>query len=262
MSSSNNMSGVLIQILNELKEIKSDYKEFKASQDKQALEFQAVFEELRKENLTLKTTVKDLFIKNSLLETKVFALEFGLNNILQEKLANNLIISGIPVLEEEDLPKLLRKICLKLDVKIDNSKYKIRRLFTKKCNRYTNLLVEFEDINIKTALLKQQKVLALSENQLGFNSNKPILFFHQLTSTFLNILNEARKLKDLHNFAYVWYQNNQVLIKRQNENKIYSIKCLKDLTDLVNSSKDLKEGIADNILNCRRTTRKNGQRRK
>lgn len=255
------MSGILVQILNELKEIKSDYKDFKASQEKQGLEFQAVFEELKKENLKLKTTVDDLCINNSKLETKVFALEMGLNNILQEKLANNLIISGIPVVEGEDLKKVLRKICLKLNVNIDNSKYEIKRLFTKKYNRFTNLLVEFEDINIKTALLKQQKVLALSVDQLGFNSrsSKPILFFHQLTPTFLNILSEARKLKDLHNFAYVWYQNSQVLIKSktQKEDKIYSIKCLKDLTVLVNS----KEVITDNKPSCGKTTFKNLQHR-
>lgn len=270
MPSSGKFNEVLMQILNELKEIKSDYKEFKASQEKQCLEFQAIFEELKKENFTLKRTVNDLLVKNCELETKMFSLETGLNNILQDKLVNNMIISGIPEEDGEDLNQILRKVCLKLKVNIDDSKYKVRRLFTRNSNRNTNLLVEFENINIKTALFKQIKELTLSKNQIGFNHNSdnPVLFFHQLTSKFLNILSEARKLKDLHNFRYVWYQNSQILIKRLNGSKIYSIKSLKDLTDMVNvilSEEGFKtEAIIDSKevitnSNCRRTTRRNGQ---
>lgn len=270
MPSSDKFNGVLIQILNELKEIKSDYKEFKDSQQKQCLEFQAIFEELKKDNCTLKRTVNDLLVKNSKLETKIFSLETGLNNILQDKLVKNMIISGIPEEDGEDLNKILRKVCSKLQVNIDDSKYKVRRLFTRKSNKNTNLLVEFDNINIKTALFKQLKELTLSKSQIGFNSNSdsPIMFFHQLTSTFLNILGEARKLKESHHFKYVWYQNSQILIKRQNESKIYSIKSLKDLTDVVNlitSDEGLKtEPFIDSKevipnQNYKRTTRNNGR---
>lgn len=225
---------VLKLILKQLKEIKSDYKEFKGMQEKQGIEFRAIFDEMKKENLALKKTVTNLVSKNNELQTEVSLLKTGLNTLLQDKLANNLIISGVPVIEGEDLNTLMFKIGVELSVDISDSKFKVRRLFTKKPNKYANLLVEFEDIKYKTEIFKQKKQLPLLVSQLGFKTEteKQIFFFHQLTTTYLNVLSEARKLKESHHLRYVWYQNNQILIKNANNPKIYAVKSLKDLTDL------------------------------
>lgn len=235
--------GVLKQILSELKEIKSDYKEFKSLQAKQGLEFRKIFDELNKENATLKKTVNNLVIMNNNLETEVSLLTTGLNSLLQDKLTNNLIITGVPVTEGENLSKLVSTIALELKVDISDHKFKVRRLFTKKFNRYANLLVEFENIQIKTEFLKQRKQRSLAVSQLGFKNEteKPILFFHQLTKTYLNILSEAKQLKESHKFRYIWYQNNQILVKKENNQRINVLKSLKDLTDLISTEENSKK---------------------
>lgn len=225
---------VLQQILKELKEIKSDYKDFKVSQEKQGLEFRAIFDELKKENSTLKKTVHNLVVKNNKLETEVSVLTIGLNSLMQDKLANNLIITGIPVTEGENLIQLMITIGLLLKVDVSGEKFRVRRLFTKKGGKYANLLVEFDDIQLKTDLLKQRKQLPLLVSQLGLvcETEKQVYFFHHLTPTYLNLLSDARKLKDSHKLRYIWYQNNQVLIKRENSSKIFAVKSSKDLHDL------------------------------
>lgn len=236
---------ILKQILKELKEIKSDYKEFKGLQEKQGMEFRAIFDELKKENSALKKTVTNLVVKNNKLETEVSLLKTGLNTLLQDKLANNLIISGVPVTENENLSKLVVEIGSELKVDISGSKFNVRRLFTKTPNKYANLLVEFEDIKYKTELLKQKKHHPLLVSQLGFKTEteRQIFFFHQLTASYLNVLSEARKLKESHHFRYIWYQNNQVLIKKENNQKVYAVKSLNDLTNLAKSIESEKTDL-------------------
>lgn len=236
---------VLKHILKELREIKSDYKNFRDQQEQQGLEFRAIFDELKKENSALKKTVHSLVVKNNKLETEVSMLTTGLNSLIQDKLAKNLIITGIPVTEGEDLIKLMITIGLLLKVDISDAKFRVRRLFSKKGGKYVNLLVEFDDIQLKTELLKQRKQLPLLVSQLGLLSEteKQIFFFHHLTSTYLNLLSEARKLKDSHKLRYIWYQNNQVLIKRENCSKIFAVKSLMDLhglQNLISSEKKLE----------------------
>lgn len=233
------MDPAIQQILNELKEIKlsnaelkKDIKEFKTAQEVQTTEFRKMFTRIQKENTELKSVVKTLTKDNVNLNAEVNRLSFGLNSMYQDKLLNNLIISGVSFTAGENLPDLVIKIADKLKVKISNKDFKVTRLIPKEASKkiFSNLLVEFNDFAFKKDLLANRKKTNLLSGQLGITGDeRKIFFFHHLTVHNLNLLNETRKLKESLDIKFVWFQNNQVLVRKAENEKILSIKSKNDL---------------------------------
>lgn len=113
-------------------------------------------------------------------------LSTGLNSLFQDKLSNNLIVSGVPAADGENLEKVFIKIASLLNVDLSSSDFKVKRINSKVNNKFSNLLVEFNDIKFKSTLLKNKKNISLLPSKLGFDSDKrEILFFHQLTNQLI-----------------------------------------------------------------------------
>lgn len=233
------MDPAIQQVLNELKDIKlsnadlkKDIKEFKTAQDVQTAEFRKMFNRIQKENTELKSVVKNLTKENVNLNAELNRLSFGLNSIYQDKLVNNLIISGVSFTAGENLTDLVIKIADKLKVKISQKDFKVTRLVPKEASKkkFSNLLVEFNEFEFKKDLLANRKKTCLLSGQLGITGDeRKIYFFHHLTVHNLNLLNETRKLKESLDIKFVWFQNNQVLVRKAENEKILSIKSKNDL---------------------------------
>lgn len=248
MSDETKTDSTLKLILAEIKDMKKNLKEFKTSQDNQAAEFRAIFKELKEENSNLKVTVKNLTKQNTQLNTEVSRLSIGLNNLYQDKLSNNLIVSGIPGSESEDLEKLVVNLAKELKVKLSPADFTVRRIISKVNNKFNNLLIEFTDIKFKLTLLQNRKKISLVPSKLGFNSEdkREIFFFHHLTRQNQQLLAEARILKSDYSFKFVWYQNNQILARKVERSKIVSIRSSADLVGIINSIK--AEPKADPVI--------------
>lgn len=222
-------------ILAEIKDLKKDLKEFKVSQDKQAVEFRAIFKELKEENSKLKVTVKKLTSQNTHLNSEVSRLSIGLNNLFQDKLSNNLIVSGIPTTEGENLQKLIIDLAKILKVNLLPADFTVKRILSKVNTKFTNILVEFTDIKNKSALLQNRKKISLVPSKIGFTDDKKeIFFFHQLTAQNQQLLAEARKLRNDYSFKFIWYQNNQILARKVEKSKIISIRSSADIENIIN----------------------------
>lgn len=219
-------------ILDEIREIKRDFKDFKQSHQQQSTEFRAIFKQLKEENSCLKDIVSDLQNQNNNLSSEMSRLSIGLNSVTQDKLSKNLMIAGIPYAEKENLPDLIVKAASALQVDISKADFKVKRMFAKERNSSSNVIVEFFDINLKQKLIKNKKHSVLLPTQLGFNHTKEILMFHQLTSYNLELLAEARNTKNKFKLKFVWYQNNQILLRRAENAKIFAVRSKKELIEL------------------------------
>lgn len=224
----------LVMILGELKEIKKDFKNFKISQEEQAAKFNTIFKQLKDENSILKRIVTDLQQENQYLNSEVSRISFGLNSTTQDKLSNNLIITGVPFAKSENLSDLVIATGSILKIKITTTDFKVKRIFSKANKSVSNLLVEFVDIGVKKKLINNRKEFGLSSTQLGFATSNEIYFFNQLTAYNLELLAEARNLKNKFKFKFIWFQNNQVLLRKSEKAKIYSIRSKQDLVNIQN----------------------------
>lgn len=224
-------------ILAEIKDMKKDLKEFKTSQDKQTAEFKVILKELKEENNNLKVTVKKLTSQNNQLNSEVSRLSFGLNNLFQDKLSNNLIVSGVPSTDGENLEKVMIELAKVLKINLIPADFTVKRILSKVNNKFSNLLVEFANVKYKTALLQQRKKISLVPSKLGFSSEdkREIFFFHHLTGQNQKLLAESRKLKNNYSFKFVWFQNNQILARKVEKSKIISIRSIADLDSIIQS---------------------------
>lgn len=201
----------------------------------------------------MKATVQVLTQENIHLNSEVSRLSTGLNSLFQDKLSNNLTVSGVPAADGENLEKVFIKIASLLNVDLSSSDFKVKRITSKVNNKFSNLLVEFNDIKFKSTLLKNKKnifffFISLLPSKLGFDSDKrEILFFHQLKNQNIHLLAEARKLRSNYNFKFIWYQNNQILARKAEKSKILSIRSIAELDGIINSIKEdqKKESSAD-----------------
>lgn len=231
------MDSTLKLILAEIKGMKNDLRENRIAQDIQAAEFREIFKQLKEENNQLKVTVNKLTSQNTHLNSEVSRLSNGFNHLLQDKLSNNLIVSGIPAIEGEDLRKLMINTAKILKVNLSPEDFTVKRMFSKANNKFSNLLVEFENVKFKSALLQQRKKISLVPSKLGLSSEdrREIVFFHQLTAHNQKLLSESRVLKNNYSFKFVWYQNNQILARKVEKSKIIVIRSSVDLENIINS---------------------------
>lgn len=226
--------------------ILKDFHEFKIAHELQVKEMKAGLSKLTEENLGLKKVCNQLITKYCNLEKELLHINQGLNRLQQEKLSNHFVIPGIPIRENECLKSLIIKIGDLLNVDLKNTEFTVIRLKTDKKPSMT-LLVQSA---MKQKLFERRKANVILLDQLGFKSTrKEVFFYHQLTKFNHELLVAAKtELKSTNLVKFVWFQNNQVLVRRTSQSSFISVHSKKDVLDLASAFKlEDKESSSDII---------------
>lgn len=238
-----------LEIRKELKaaneKILKDFQELKTASEIQVKELKSVLSKIKEENLELKKTVNQLVRKTSTLESEVSHLNEGFNRLQQEKLSDQFVIPGIPIVDGEDLPALIIKIGDLLQVQLKKSDFSVIRL--KANNKASNtLLVQSAQ---KKIIFQQRKTKVILLEQLGIAStstSKEVFFYHQLTKFNHDLLVIAKsELRKNNLVKFVWFQNNKVLVRQSPKSPFYSVNSKKEILKLVSTlkSKETEEII-------------------
>lgn len=194
--------------------------------------------QLINDNKELKQQVKKNSFKTTQLESKVIELESELNDIKQEKLANQIVISGIPKVPNEKLADVLVKIGGKLEVNIKDEEIISARRMEKsnsESNNYTApILVTFRNVQLKTELLQKQKMLGkLVTDQVDLEPKGKMIYINEfVTEHTLRLFAKTKKLAVEKNYKYVWIQNARVLMRKIEKGKIIKISSDLDLDQI------------------------------
>lgn len=215
--------------------ILKDFQEFKVAQELQVKELKTVLSKIKEENLELKKTVNQLIKKTNNLEVEVSHLSDGLNSLQQEKLYNHFVIPGIPFVEGENLDNLIIKIGDLLKVDLRKTDFTVVRLRANK-KASTTLLVQS---SMKKLIFEKRKNTVILLEQLGIGStsnSKELYFYHQLTKFNHDLLNAAKtELKKSNLVKFVWFQNNQVLVRQTSKSVFHSVHSKKEILKLVSA---------------------------
>lgn len=223
---------VELKVANE--KILKDFQEFKAAQDLQMKEFKTVLSKMKEENNELKKICNQLIKKNCNLEAEVSYLSQGLNRLQQEKITDQFVIPGIPFVEGEDLRSLIINIGDLLQIDLRKSDFTVIRFKLNK-KPTTTLLVQS---SMKKIIFEKRKNIVILLEQLGFSStsvttSKEVYFYHQLTKLNHDLLNTAKnELKKTNLVEFVWFQNNQVLVRQTSKSAFYSVHTKKEVLKL------------------------------
>lgn len=230
-----------LEIRKELKaaneKILKDFQEFKTASEIQVKELKSVLSKIKEENLELKRSVNQLVKKTVTLESEVSHLNEGFNRLQQERLSDQFVIPGIPIVEGEDLASLIIKIGVLLNIELKKADFSVIRL--KANNKASNTLLV--QSNQKKIIFQQRKNKVILLDQLGFAStstSKEVYFYHQLTKFNHDLLITAKaELKKTNLVKFVWFQNNKVLVRQSSKSPFYSVHSNKEILKLVSTLK-------------------------
>lgn len=183
---------------------------------------------LEKENVTLKKQIQAQAVSHNHIK----------NNASQKELECNILITGI---NNSDDPALaVKKLVSKIDAAIDTSACvaKVKRLYTlaRKDDRNVSvpIVVELKSTDEKNkviAAFKAKRTLLAGECGLTGDQNK-IVVMEQMSNYNYGLMKEARKLKTAGTIKFVWFQNSNVLVRKDDNTKIIKITSIDDLNKI------------------------------
>lgn len=165
-------------------------------------------ESLRNENETLKRRMNNI--------------EYKLDNTTQHKLNCNIIINGIPEVENEKLETYITKIATEMKINLSETDIKsaVRTpTHSKSSGLPSTIIVEFHDKNIRDEILQKKKDATLNTNVIcntKVTEPSSIYLSEQLTKRNQYIMKLARNLKRDNIIKYVWSKEGEIFIRRDN----------------------------------------------
>lgn len=246
----------LDQILNAINGLNVKYSEIKKVTTEIQTNQKIICQQLHELNKKVENVSKenDLIKKNVIKLEKNQIEQYKLINVLeaevdthnQNMLTNNLIIGGLP--HNTDPRNAMEKIMSSLKTKCTIDDVDKLIFLSSKQSQPSNsastrsdksaplLLVKFKNINAKLEIKQKKKEKrSLFVNEIGLNSgsDKQIFIRDHVTQYKKNLFNECRVVKSTYDFKFLWMDNSRILIRKQENSKIYSINNRNDLNHLV-----------------------------
>lgn len=230
---------------NYLKSLGALVLEIRTSQKCICLQFDEMIKfnkELVSENNILKNNVKTLNAKLLDLENKHNLLEANLDNEIQQKNKNDIVVTGLPN-KIENFNDLFIKMANKINVKINPSDIlNVKAIETQKKNHIdTNnkntkclYIVKFSSQTTKNEiLLKKKKIHMFSgEFEVKQDRNMEIFFQNHLSPLQSKLYYFAKQLKIKNKIKFLWVKDNIIKIRQTENSKIFNIKNFNDINKI------------------------------
>ncbi|KAL0893101.1 hypothetical protein ABMA27_014740 [Loxostege sticticalis] len=186
--------------------------------------------ELKEKIKTLETTNKHLTNSNKHLETRIAALEQRHSEYEQSRLGKYIEIIGIPPQEKENLDQIVSQIASKLKQDVKRVKSAVRlNTYKGKSSSIQLKLIDEQEQNSGYKTLSQETI-----------ANDKIIIRQALTNFNKELLWQAKqKLKDA-GYKYIWQKNGKILARRDDKEKVYSIRNTEDIKKLACVSLKIK----------------------
>lgn len=198
---------------------------------------------LEMENERFRAEVERCKAKQHILSSRVDQLEFELDQVTRDKISNNAIILGIPMLDDENIKEVVLKLGSVVGCDLEgNNITSVRRLVGKnRSNQSAPILVSFCSAKIKEKLFEMKRSHGpLNASKLGDSLNgstNRVVIRDELTSYGKELYRETKDLQSSMGFKYVWPgRNGKILIRRRDGAKIEEIGNKKQVEDIKRSS--------------------------
>lgn len=177
----------------------------------------------------------DLLNRNKNLNLRVAALEQGLHQLEQKNLSSSIEINGIPEIPIKDINKIIGEIGSKLDLDKQDIR-SVQRLPGSKTKPGVILLEmksrEAQEKWINSGKEKCPTVGSLLPEVSKENATQRVYIREALTKHTKTLLFNAKNLLSK-SFQYVWYKNGKVCVRKSGNSKIYYIRSIDDINELI-----------------------------
>lgn len=234
------------RILDAIEKVSSDVNEIKQTHNSLDRKLDSVLDEVKSMKLqfnTLKTDVELLQDEHDSMNETVNKLQLDLDRINRAAIANNAILLGVPAVENENVCQLVQKIASVIGCDLpQDAVVEAARLVSKESEQLRQntapIRVVFSKLEHKESLFTKKKLHGLLQSSALDPSGTStggtrIIVRDEMTSFGMNLLKEARSVKDKVDLKHVWAgRNGVVLVKRTDNSKVEKIRNLLDIQEL------------------------------
>lgn len=214
-------------IYNELKELNKNHKIIQDSingLETTMNDYKIIIDGLTEENVELRN-------QNSMLNNRISNIEHSIDTEKQALLNHKMIISGINEKSDENLNDIVKKIGKALSVKIDESHINAverQKIMSENSGIDRSIVVSFNDITKRNEILtkgkKKESRIKLKSLDPTANEDRSIYFSESLTSRRQYLCKLARDLKREGRIKYVWVNEGEILVRKNDGANAVKIK--------------------------------------
>lgn len=193
-------------------------------------------QEVKKVNEGLMKTNKSLVQKNKFFETKI-------NDLEQKFCLNNIEIVGIPVTKNEDCTDIVKTVAKVCGITANKEEIKAAYRVYSKNNKVPCIIAELPDKTVKVNWMKRirEKKRTLTAKKIHSTfPESPVYVQDQLTKQNKTLLYNTRKFAKENNFKFVWVSNTRILLRQEENTRIYQIRTEQDLTRFTSTDTTLR----------------------
>ncbi|XP_049886706.1 uncharacterized protein LOC126381255 [Pectinophora gossypiella] len=167
------------------------------------------------------------------LEARVIQLESDLNEKNQWARLNNVEIKGVPMKDRENLFDVVAKIGSKIAFPIVKQNINFVARVPSMNDKAKPIIVSFINRYAKEDFVAAARSFKnLYPIEIGLEGRNRIYINDHLTVQNKLLLNEAKKLKQLRDYQYVWVKNSKIFMRKDDHSKIIAIRNPQDLEKL------------------------------
>jgi hypothetical protein len=179
-------------------------------------------------------------------ESEVSNLRAELNFLKQERLSQNLCVTGLPDIENAVLGAKFLIICSMLRVEVRSAD--IMNIFKIKTRNSIKVIVKLVSHDLRNKILENRKKRSIFTDELGIPGGRSQIFLQEdLTKMNQTLLYHARKaLKvDGSPFTFAWAKNGRVFLQQLNVRKPFAIPSMERLKKVTTAAGITVEEEAD-----------------
>lgn len=191
----------------------------------------------------LKENVQTLTENQKKICDDLFDMSLEMNTLKQKSMNCDVIITGIPEIKNEKLFDIVNEVLHGYKLVLRSIDYNSIYRMKSKSNtiKFSPICIELYSRSLKGAIIKQQKelgpvLLQMIDKSLPKSDLRKIFFKDRLIKYNMELLREARKFKEDNGYKFVWFQNSDILLKKNETSQCVKIRSSADLVRLGNEN--------------------------
>lgn len=179
---------------------------------------------LKKENDTIKAD-------NSRLTNEIIEIKHKLDTFEQQNLGISVEINGVPKSNNENCLTVVQTIVKQLNINVSVTE---ATRITLSDNKIPIIVAKLDSIDMRRDLIRANKTKKLNANMLSSNWSKDskIYINERLTKEKRILYSKTRAAAKVSNFKFVWINNADILVRKDENSKITRIRFSTDLNKL------------------------------
>lgn len=187
---------------------------------------------------TLTKQYKALESEQKKIKSDLSDIQIELEVLKQKNIQTDIVILGVPDDQHNTVnavTNVLKQYKLSL---ADTDYHRIFRLKSKNNNSgVTPICVELNSRTFKAAIFAQKRkygpVILDSSGSSSTKEVKKIVIKHRMTPYFSNLLKDTYKFKESNNYKFAWFQEKEILLKKEESSRPIRIQRSADLQNLI-----------------------------